>query len=93
MRAVTFGLSPVPLGDGPAGELWVPGGSEGAGPLEVDGGPDLLDPGAVGALDDLLLDLLGLLHLPHGGLAGGLAGIVRLLGLLRHGLLAGLSWK
>ena len=44
--------------------LGVPGRSEGLGPPEVDGCTGLLHPGAMSALNDLLLDLLGLLHRP-----------------------------
>ncbi len=39
--------------------------------MELDRGPDLLDPGAMGALDD---PLLGLLRLGHARLGGGLLG-------------------
>merc|ERR1712071_464041 len=41
------------------------GGTESLGPVELDTGSNLLDPGAVDALDDLLLDLPGLLDGSH----------------------------
>lgn len=41
--------------------LGVPGGSEGPWPSKVHSGADLLDAGAMGTLNNLLLDLLGLL--------------------------------
>lgn len=79
----------VPPWDGLPGELGVPGGPEGPWPLEVDRGPHFLDPGSMGALHDLLLDLLGLLDLPGWGLLGGGLVILGLgsRGLLGHGLL------
>ena len=84
-----FLISPVPSGDGLLGVLGVPGGPEGPGPLELYGGPDLLDPGSVCALNDLLLHLLCLLDLPGGRLPfGGRAILGLLLGhLLGRGLL------
>ncbi len=70
------------------GVFGVPSGPVGLGAAEVNGGADLLDAGAMGALHDLLLHLLGLLD----GLGGSLLLILggrRLLGsrLLGHGLL------
>ena len=76
--------SPVPLGDGLPRELGVPGGPVGLGPPEVHRRPDLLDPGAVRALHNLLLHLQ---RLPD--VLGGRAGLVLGLVIAGGGLLLG----
>ena len=92
-------MLPVPLGSRLSGIFRISGRPESSRPVEVDRGSDLLHPGSVGSLDDLLLDPLSLVNLPvrnsgldsllNGGSLGLLLGRLlgdRLLGLRDLGL-------
>ena len=85
---IRFKNSPVTAGDRFSGTFRISGRTEGPRAVEVNRGPDLLDPGAVRPLHDLLLDSLGLVDLTVGH-GSGLLGLVGggTFGLLLGGLL------
>ena len=82
-----MGIHAITRRSGLPGVLGIPHRSEGSWSSEMHTGADFLNAGTMGALDDLLLDLLGLLHGPGRSLLV-VGSWCFLDGLLGHGLFA-----